>query len=41
MRAVLRYSQRVIVLDAGQKIAEGKPEDAVKDPQVEKAYLGE
>jgi branched-chain amino acid transport system ATP-binding protein len=40
MRAVLRYSQRVIVLDAGQKIAEGKPEDVVKDPQVERAYLG-
>jgi branched-chain amino acid transport system ATP-binding protein len=40
MRAVLRYSQRVIVLNAGHKIAEGKPEDVVKDPQVERAYLG-
>ena len=40
MRAVLRYSQRVIVLDAGQKIAEGKPEDVVKNPDVERAYLG-
>ncbi len=40
MRAVLRYSQRVIVLDAGQKIAEGKPDDVVKNPDVERAYLG-
>jgi branched-chain amino acid transport system ATP-binding protein len=40
MRAVLRFSQRVVVLDAGRKIAEGPPEVIVKDPEVEKAYLG-
>lgn len=41
MRAVLRYSQRIVVLDAGRKIFEGTPDQAVKDPLVEKAYLGE
>jgi branched-chain amino acid transport system ATP-binding protein len=41
MRAVLRFSQRVIVLDAGAKIFEGTPDQVVKDPLVEKAYLGE
>jgi branched-chain amino acid transport system ATP-binding protein len=41
MRAVLRFSQRVMVLDAGRKIFEGTPDQVVKDPQVEKAYLGE
>ncbi len=41
MRAVMRFSQRVIVLDAGNKIAEGTPEEVVRNPLVEKAYLGE
>jgi branched-chain amino acid transport system ATP-binding protein len=41
MRAVLRFSQRVVVLDAGRKIFEGTPDEVVKDPLVEKAYLGE
>jgi branched-chain amino acid transport system ATP-binding protein len=41
MRAVLRFSQRVVVLDAGRKIFEGTPDQVVKDPLVEKAYLGE
>ncbi len=41
MRAVMRFSQRVVVLDAGHKIAEGTPAEVVANPLVEKAYLGE
>jgi len=41
MRAVMRFSERVVVLDAGQKIAEGTPDKVISDPAVERAYLGE
>jgi branched-chain amino acid transport system ATP-binding protein len=41
MRAVMRFSERVVVLDAGQKIAEGTPEQVIADRAVERAYLGE
>jgi branched-chain amino acid transport system ATP-binding protein len=41
MRAVMRFSQHVVVLDAGRKIAEGAPDDILHDPLVERAYLGE
>ena len=40
MRAVMRFSQRIVVLDAGQIIAEGTPDEIVRNPAVEKAYLG-
>jgi len=41
MRAVMRFSQRIVVLDAGERIAEGTPDEIVRNPAVEKAYLGE
>ncbi|MNC97911.1 Lipopolysaccharide export system ATP-binding protein LptB [compost metagenome] len=41
MRAVMRFSHRIVVLDAGQTIAAGTPDEVVRNPAVEKAYLGE
>jgi len=41
MRAVMRFSERVVVLDAGERIAEGPPDQIVRNPAVERAYLGE
>jgi branched-chain amino acid transport system ATP-binding protein len=41
MRAVMRFSTRLVVLVAGQKIADGPPQEAIRNPAVERAYLGE
>ena len=40
MQAVMKFSQRVICLDAGQIICEGTPGSIVQDPGVQRAYLG-
>ncbi|MGH8640251.1 MAG: ABC transporter ATP-binding protein [Burkholderiales bacterium] len=40
MQAVMRFSQRVICLDAGKIICEGAPDSIVANPDVQRAYLG-
>jgi branched-chain amino acid transport system permease protein len=41
MKAVMRLAERVVVLDFGKVLTEGKPEDVMRDPRVVEAYLGE
>ena len=41
MRAVMQFSQRLVVLVAGRKIADGDPQEVIRNPEVERAYLGE
>jgi branched-chain amino acid transport system ATP-binding protein len=41
MRAVMRFSQRLVVLVSGRKIADGIPENVVNNPEVVSAYLGQ
>jgi branched-chain amino acid transport system ATP-binding protein len=41
MRAVMKFSQRLIVLVSGKKIADGMPDAVIRDPAVERAYIGQ
>lgn len=41
MRAILALSDRIVVLNFGEKIAEGTPSEVVSNPEVIRAYLGE
>jgi branched-chain amino acid transport system ATP-binding protein len=40
MQAVMRFSQRIVCLDAGKIICEGTPASIVQNAEVQKAYLG-
>jgi len=41
MKAIVRTCDRIVVLNSGEKLAEGSPKEIVNDPRVMAAYLGD
>jgi len=41
MKAIMRISDRIVVLNSGEKLAEGSPQEVVQNPAVVTAYLGD
>jgi len=41
MSAVMSFSQRLVVLVSGRKMADGEPNAVMRDPEVERAYIGQ